>query len=123
MKRQGSIRRQPTSKLSFAGLRRFPRKDLAMTVLLQDEEGWEIPVESVDFSPSGMFIGSHFLFEKGTIHNLIFRSPGGDQLFSIRAKVVRVESGAEDGLSGMAYEFLEMASKKQRCLVEITVAA
>ena len=123
---QGSIRRQPTTRLTFAGLRRFPRRELALEVLIQDEEGWEVPVESLDFSPSGMFVESGFLFEVGTIHNLIFRCPQGDQIFSVRAEVVRVQGARQeekDIAAGMAYEFLEMGTTKQRRLVELSAAA
>ena len=121
---QGRIRRQPTSNLNFAGVRRFPRKDLSIEVLVQDTEGWEIPLESLDFSPAGMFVRSNFLFEVGTIHNLIFRSPDGEELFSVRAQVVRVENEiADDATSdgegyapGMAYEFIETASDQKERL-------
>lgn len=123
MKTQGRIRRQPTTRLTFAGVRRFPRRELSMSVLLQDEDGWEVPVESVDFSPSGMFVSSGFLFEAGTVHNLIFRSPCGEQIFSVRARVVRVEGREEGEVSGMAYEFVEMGPTRQRRLVEMAVAA
>ena len=123
---QGSIRRHPTTRLTFAGLRRFPRRELALDVLIQDEDGWEVPVESLDFSPSGMFVESGFLFEVGTVHNLIFRCPQGDQIFSVRAEVVRVEGSGGDernAVSGMAYEFLEMGPTKQRRLVQFSAAA
>lgn len=123
---QGSIRRHPTTRLTFAGLRRFPRREMALEVLIQDQDGWEVPVESLDFSPSGMFVESAFLFEVGAVHNLIFRCPQGDQIFSVRAAVVRVEgNGAqeEDSIPGMAYEFLEMGPMKQRRLVELSAAA
>ncbi len=121
---QGRIRRRPTSNLNFAGVRRFPRKDLSVEVLVQDTEGWEIPLESLDFSPAGMFVRSNFLFEVGTIHNLIFRSPDGEELFSVRAQVVRVENEiADDATSdgegyapGMAYEFIETASDQKERL-------
>ncbi len=112
---QGSIRRRPTSKLTFAGLRQFPRKELSVEVLVQDSEGWEVPLDSFDFSPAGMFVRSHFLFEVGGIHNLIFRSPDGEDLFSVRAQVVRVEK-EEDCVPGMAYEFFEMSCEKRQRL-------
>ncbi len=121
---QGSIRRRPTSPLNFAGLRRFPRKDLEVEVLVQDRDGWEIPLESVDFSAAGMFVRSNFLFDVGSVHNLIFRSPDGQELHSLRAQVVRVEcEGAEVGagsgvefVPGMAYEFIDGAEEKQQRL-------
>lgn len=116
---QGSIRRQPSSSLNFAGVRRYPRTELNVEVLIQDDDGWEFPVESLDFSPTGMFVRTNFLFEVGTIHNLIFRSPDGDALFSIRGQVVRVENDAADDdeafVPGMAYEFMELtADHRQR---------
>lgn len=126
MKRvQGSIRREPSCRLNFAGLRRFPRKELSVDVLVQDADGWEIPLETLDFSPTGMFIRSNFLFEVGTCHNLIFRCPDGEEIFSVRAQVTRVETqlgeleteGEGEFVPGMAYEFLETApQKKQRLL-------
>ncbi len=122
--KQGSIRRNPTCRLHFAGLRRFPRKDFVAEVLVQDHEGWEVPVESLDFSPSGMFLRSNFLFEVGEVHNLIFRCPEGEEIFSVRAQVVRVENqppateeGGVEFIPGMAYEFLtHEATKKQRLM-------
>lgn len=121
---QGSIRRQPKSDLTFAGLRRYPRKEFAVEVLVQDPQGWEIPLETFDFSPAGMFVRSNFLFEVGTVHNLIFRSPEGDDLFSIRSEVVRVEkddaepaaNDAESFVAGMAYEFIEMEPEQRQRL-------
>lgn len=116
---QGCIRRRPSSKLDFAGIRRFPRKQVHLEVLVQDADGWELPFESLDFSPAGMFVRSNFLFETGAVHNLIFRSPDGEDLFSVRARVVRVENEvdtADDGderVPGMAYEFLDVESDDQ----------
>lgn len=125
MKRmQGSIRRQPSCRLSFAGLRRYPRRDLSVEIIIQDQDGWEIPLESVDFSPGGLFVRSNILFEDGTVHNLIFRSPDGSELFALRGQVVRVEdqplaegsAQAEDFIPGMAYEFLEVPPAQERRL-------
>lgn len=118
---QGSIRRRPSSRFSFAGLRRHPRKELSVQVLVQDCDGWEVPLESVDFSPAGMFVRSNFLFEVGTVHTLIFQSPEGDELFSLRARVNRVESeaptaekpGGEAFVPGMAYEFIDVHPDKE----------
>lgn len=122
-RQQGQIRRQPTMELNFAGVRRFPRKRLSVEVLIQDADGWELPVESVDFSPVGMFVTSHFLFEVGTVHNLIFKSPDGTELFAVRARVTRVEnnsSGDEETdaqvVPGMAYEFIDMTRKRKQRL-------
>lgn len=121
---QGSIRRNPASGINFAGVRRFPRTRLSVEVLVQDADGWEIPVESIDFSPVGMFVESEFLFEIGAVHNLIFQSPEGDELFSMRAQVVRVENevGADteeddrEIVPGMAYEFVGMDSEAKERL-------
>ncbi len=121
---QGRIRRKPSSRLSFAGLRRYPRKDFSVQVLIQDADGWEVPVDSLDFSPAGMFLRSDFLFEVGEIHNLIFRCPDGKQIFSVRAQVVRVETqpldtaveSPSDFVPGMAYDFIEMAPEKREQL-------
>ena len=118
---QGSIRRQPTSPLNFAGLRRHPRKDLDVEVLVQDQQGWEIPLDSVDFSAAGMFVSSNFLFDVGSVHNLIFRCPDGEELFSLRAQVVRVECEKSESnhsdvefVPGMAYEFIDRREQTQQ---------
>lgn len=124
---QGSIRRKPSFNLNFAGLRRFPRSTFQVEVLVQDRNGWEIPLESVDFSAAGMFVESHFLFDVGTVHNLIFRTPDGTQLFSVRAQVVRVESDeppekddkTADVRPGMAYEFIETNAETCERLQEL----
>lgn len=114
-----TIRRQPTAGLGFAGLRRHPRKELSVEVLVQDEQGWELPLEALDFSPAGMFVRSHFLFEVGTVHQLIFKSPDGDELFGVRAEVVRVEKDETQGSDesgfapGMAYEFIETTPSRR----------
>ena len=121
---QGSIRRRPKSHLTFAGLRRHQRRDFCVEVLVQDAQGWELPLESFDFSPAGMFVRSNYLFEVGTIHNLIFRSPDGEELFSVHGQVIRVEKDdsrqAEGGavVPGMAYEFIEMSAHKRHRLAE-----
>ena len=119
---QGRIRRQPSSRLRFAGLRSFPRQKMSVEVLVQDSQGWEVPLESLDFSPTGMFVRSNFLFEVGTIHNLMFRSPEGDELFAMRAQIVRVADqpgeaqDKENFVPGMAYEFIETTSESQQRL-------
>lgn len=132
MKRmQGSIRRQPSCRLSFAGLRRFPRRELSLDVIIQDQEGWEIPMESLDFSPGGIFVRSNFLFEEGSVHNLIFRCPKGSELFSLRAQIVRVEAEpfaegaaqATNFVPGMAYEFLEVEPAQEKRLFGLAARA
>ncbi|MBA2663477.1 MAG: PilZ domain-containing protein [Bradymonadaceae bacterium] len=112
------IRRAPIVRPSFAGLRKHARKPLALQILIQDADGWEIPLDSIDLSPAGMFVRSNFLFETGDVHTLIFKSPEGDCLFRIRARVVRVEHGPtlgqyapSDFMPGMAYEFVELGSE------------
>lgn len=115
MKSESVIRRSPKTRPNFAGFRRYVRKDLRTEVMVQDLEGWEIPLESVNLSPTGMFVESDFLFEIGDKHVLIFRSPETDEWFRIVAEVVRVEEGEEDVRvappepmsAGMAYEFVK----------------
>jgi c-di-GMP-binding flagellar brake protein YcgR len=85
-----------------------------MDVVLQDAGGWEIPVESVDVSPTGMFVRSDFLFKPGAKHVLIFRAPDGQFLFRLRARVVRVAS--DETPPGMAYEFLGVDAETERRL-------
>lgn len=107
------IRRTPKARPLFAGFRRHGRNDLRTEVVVQDQEGWELPLDSVNLSPTGMFVESKFLFEVGEKHVLIFRSPETGQWLRIEAKVVRVDSGeADERVSppeqvppGMAYEF------------------
>ena len=107
------IRRTPKSRPTFAGFRRFGRMDVRTHVTIQDEDGWELPLESVNISPTGMFVESQFLFEIGDEHTLIFCSPDSGEWFRITAKVVRIEDGDADirveppepVMPGMAYEF------------------
>ncbi|RAL23593.1 hypothetical protein DL240_05385 [Lujinxingia litoralis] len=119
----GSIRRQPSFRPSFAGVRRHPRCELRTQVFVQDAEGWEIPLESIDFCPTGMFVRSNFLFEPGQVHTLVFRSPAGESMYAVRARVVRAETGAEYGdrlpadfVPGMAYEFVDVAPRVRQRL-------
>lgn len=128
---QGSqIRRQPSLRPSFAGLRKHIRRPLALDVIIQDEEGWEIPLESIDLSPCGMFVRSQFLFEAGDVHVLIFKSPEGDHLFRLLARVVRAETGKDYGdripsdfVPGMAYEFVSIDSPIQERIMEMVATA
>ena len=111
---QSAIRRTPQARPSFAGFRRYGRRDVRCDVYVQDDEGWEIPLESVNVSPTGMFVESSLLFEAGESHTLIFRSPRDASWYRISARVVRVDEGEgdepvqppEDRRPGMAYEFL-----------------
>jgi hypothetical protein len=107
------IRRSPQTRPTFAGLRRYNRRTLATHVVVQDAEGWEIPLESIDISPTGIFVTSDFLFEVGDEHTLIFELEGRG-MFRVRARVARVEEPADDQLvasaetrPGMGYEFVD----------------
>ncbi len=107
------IRRSPKNRPVFAGFRRYARQDLRTDVVIQDQEGWEVPLECVNLSPTGMFIESQYLFEIGDRHVLIFKSPETEEWLRIEAKVVRIDTGeadvrvepAELAAPGMAYEF------------------
>ncbi len=108
-----NIRRTPQPKPTFAGLRRYNRRTLATEVVVQDQEGWEIPLESVDISPTGIFVRSNFLFDVGEEHVLIFQVEGKG-MFRVRARVARVEEpDDEQGFAGaeirpgMGYEFVD----------------
>lgn len=106
------IRRRPAARQNFAGFRRYGRRDVQTDVVIQDADGWEIPLESVNVSPTGIFIESPLLFEVGDVHTLIFRTADGG-LVRVDGRVVRVDRGSDDrGVEvdekpGMAYEFVE----------------
>ncbi|MFP4597351.1 MAG: PilZ domain-containing protein [Persicimonas sp.] len=107
------IRRSPQTRPSFAGLRRYNRRQLSLDVVVQDSEGWEIPLESFDISPTGIFVRSDFLFDVGEVHTLIFQVEGRG-MFRVNARVARVEAPDEDDTfaatdvrPGMGYEFVE----------------
>jgi hypothetical protein len=124
------IRRQPSLRPSFAGLRKDVRRPLTLDVIVQDEDGWEIPLESIDLSTRGMFVRSNFLFEAGDVHVLIFKSPAGDHLFRVRARVVRTETGRDYGdripadfVPGMAYEFISIEPAMRERLLEMVAAS
>lgn len=124
------IRRAPAVRPMFAGLRKAMRKQMELEILIQDAEGWEIPLESLDVSPGGMFVRSNFLFEVGEVHDLIFRPAGGEGFFRVHARVVRVEQGggygqaaSADFTPGMAYEFLEMNDLVRESLQEMVQSA
>lgn len=102
------IRRSPSRRPEFGGLRRYNRRALGSRVVVQDADGWEFPFEGVDVSPTGLFVRSKFLFDAGDEHTLIF-DVDGQQAFRLRAKVARVETGdAPGGRSGMGYEFVDI---------------
>ncbi len=106
------IRRRPAARQSFAGFRRYGRRDVRTDVVIQDADGWEIPLESVNVSPTGIFVESPLLFEVGDTHTLMFRTSDG-ALVRVHGRVVRVDRGydergvAVDESPGMAYEFVE----------------
>lgn len=103
------IRRAPAAQPKFNGFRRYGRAELDEQIIIQDDDGWEVPLQALNLSPTGMFVESRYLFEVGEEHVLIFRSPT-DAWFRVRARVVRVDEGAEafdDDNTGMAYEFVD----------------
>lgn len=110
--RQSPIRRTPDHRPSFAGIRRYSRREVDIEVHIQDGDGWEIALDAVDISPVGLFVESDFLFDVGDEHTLIFESPDEDYLFRIRGRVTRVATGegpedeAGHSTPGMAYEFV-----------------
>ena len=112
-KRESEIRRTPQSKPTFAGLRRYNRRDIEFGVYVQDEAGWEIPLEGLNISPTGVFVATDLLFEEGDEHTLVLDLPGRG-VYRIRARVVRVEAlsddelpGDESAVAGMGYEFVD----------------
>lgn len=113
MNQESVIRRSPRHRPVFAGFRRYARQELRTDVVIQDQEGWEVPLESLNLSPTGMFVTSQFLFEVGDRHVLIFKSPETQEWLRIEGRVVRVDAGepdvrvepAEPSFPGMAYEF------------------
>jgi hypothetical protein len=108
------IRRAPQFQPTFAGMRRYNRCRMALDVVVQDKDGWEIPLEGVDISPTGIFVRSNFLFEVGEEHVLIFEVQGKG-VFRLHGRVARVEEpdveascGQPGSMSpGMGYEFVE----------------
>ena len=108
---ESTIRRSPRSQPTFNGFRRYGRAELGEQIIVQDDDGWELPLQAANLSPTGMFVESQFLFDVGDEHVLIFRSPMQERWFRVRARVVRVDEGDdEEALDepspGMAYEFL-----------------
>lgn len=108
---ESTIRRSPRSQPTFNGFRRYGRAELGEQIIVQDDDGWELPLQAANLSPTGMFVESQLLFDVGDEHVLIFRSPMQERWFRVRARVVRVDEGDdEEALDepspGMAYEFL-----------------
>lgn len=123
------IRRSPSPKPTFAGLRRYNRRELDFGVYLQDEDGWEIPVDGLNISPTGVFVASNYLFEVGDEHTLIIELPSG-KMFRMKARVARVEAPIDDEFdaepveaSGMGYEFVETAEQDWSQLCAIVAGA
>ncbi|MGM0555628.1 MAG: PilZ domain-containing protein [Myxococcota bacterium] len=123
------IRRSPSPKPTFAGLRRYNRRELDFGVYLQDEDGWEIPVDGLNISPTGVFVASNFLFEVGDQHTLIIELPSGE-MFRMKARVARVEAPVDDEFdtdaveaSGMGYEFVETAEQDWSQLCSIVAGS
>lgn len=121
---RSTIRRAPTARPAFTGFRRYGRADVETEIIIQDSEGWEIPLECVNLSPTGMFVHSQFLFDVGEEHVLIFREPRDQQWIRIAARVVRVEQGIDeladsDAVPGMAYEFTQTDEQTWERLCEL----
>jgi hypothetical protein len=118
-----TIRRHPTLRPKLAGVRRHDRKEATLHVLIQDEHGWETPLEATNISPTGVFIRSSYLFELGQVHRLIISSPITNEWVALRARVVRVELGRRpDELPGMAYEFILDAAHTQDALCDLVAS-
>lgn len=125
-----SIRRAPSARPAFTGFRRYGRADVDAQIIVQDSDGWEVPLDCVNLSPTGMFVESQFLFDVGEEHVLIFRTPRDAHWVRVRARVVRVEEGeveakneAETCPPGMAYEFTETDESTWQHLCELVTPA
>jgi hypothetical protein len=124
------IRRTPPAQATFAGFRRFDRATFQTDVLIQDRTGWEIPLESVNVSPTGIFIRSDFLFEVGEEHTIIFRMPQDGSWLRVPGRVVRVEGALqqpevgfdEESVAGMAFEFLRADAETLERLQQMIVS-
>ncbi len=127
---ESTIRRAPKAQPSFTGFRRYGRKAVEAEIIVQDSDGWEIPLESVNISPTGMFVESQYLFDVGDEHVLIFRPSGESPWVRVRARVVRVQEGeldervepAENPPAGMAYEFVTADDQTWEHLREFVAA-
>ena len=110
-KKSLGIRRAPAARPTFSGFRRHGRTDHDDAIIVQDADGWEVPLQSANLSATGMFVASQLLFDVGEEHTLIFRSPLRERWFRVRARIVRVdapddENQVDDKVPGMAYEFV-----------------
>ena len=111
-----TIRRQPRTRQVFAGMRRYDRRAARLDVFLLDDAGWEIPLQTLDLSRSGVFVSSPLLYEVGQEHTLVMRSSDGELMVRVRGRVVRVEREPGQGRCGMAYEFLHTDARAWRGL-------
>ena len=121
--KRGMIRRHPHIKPMFAGLRHHDRKKANLHVTIIDEDGWAIPFESADISPSGVFIASDYLYEAGRVHDLLVRDQHGHTT-RIKGQIVRVEGGAPSSASraGMAYKFLSTDQRTFQSLSQLVAS-
>ena len=118
---QQSIRRRPQTRPVFAGMRRHRRHEAVLEILVLDEQGWEIPFDSIDVSQSGVFLRSSYLFDVGTQHTLILQGQGSDVVVRVKARVVRLDDRV-DGQSGMAYEFLDTNARHAESINQLVCA-
>lgn len=124
-KHESIIRRSPQPASQFSGFRRHTRRALETHLILQDESGWEIPLDAVDLSATGMYVASPALFEVGSEHVLHFKDEGG-KTFRVKARVVRVSDETSDvriqpnepALPGMGYEFVDVDNQTWEALCE-----
>ena len=114
-----NIRRKPVALKPSVGIRRYDRTHFEQEVLVQDGDGWEIPLDSVDISANGMFVKSSALFEIGETHTLHFYDVDG-QPFRVEARVVRVskQTTIADEDPGMGYEFQQVDERTYDALCE-----
>jgi len=123
IKANRSIRRRPVVRPMFAGLRHYDRKPARLHVTVIDEDGWELPFDSINISESGVFVESQFLYDIGTTHELILRSSDGTHKVHLKGRIVRVESvPAGMGASGMAYQFMHTDRETFHGLTELIAA-
>ncbi len=116
-----TIRRTPIALKPEAGIRRYDRSGFGQQVVVQDEQGWELPLDALDLSESGMFVKSSALFEVGSVHTLHFVHSDGSP-FRVDAKVVRVSSKTKGEDPGMGYEFQNVDDRTHNALCECIVA-
>lgn len=117
-----TIRRKPIALKPENGIRRYDRTGFDHPIFVQDEQGWEIPLDAMDLSASGMFVKSSALFEVGEMHTLHFEHADGSPL-RVDAKVVRVCSPSASLVddAGMGYEFQDIDERTYDALCECVV--